>query len=247
MWSRSNWVAVLSTSLLVLSVSSRLWAAEVDEDPFGGSSPKSLENEPKKPPRPTAGEDAIRRALATPASMEFVEQPLSDVVSFLKDQHEIEIQLDLKALEDAGVATDTPITRKLKGITLRSALRLMLVAHNLTYVIKDEVLLITTQAAAEEMFETRLYEVSDLVADSDLKHSASSDRLKSLIQTVRETVQPGSWPKTGDIGPCALRPYADSEVNAIVIRQTFDGHEQVSELLNDLRKLKRQKLARGDR
>ena len=48
-----------------------------------------------------------------------------------------------------GIGTDTPVTKNLKGITLRSALRLMLRELSLTYIIKDEVLLITTPEEAE--------------------------------------------------------------------------------------------------
>ncbi len=42
------------------------------------------------------------------------------------DKHHIEIQLHNKALGDVGIGSDTPVTKNLKGITLRSALRLML-------------------------------------------------------------------------------------------------------------------------
>ncbi len=74
--------------------------------------------------------------------MEFIETPLQDVIDFLKDFHQIEIQIDQKSLDDVGIGTDTPITRNLKGITLRSALRLLLRDLDLTYLIRDEVLLI---------------------------------------------------------------------------------------------------------
>ena len=80
-----------------------------------------------------------------------------DVIDYLKDLHGIEIQLDSKALEDAGIGTDTPVTRKLKGISLRSALRLMLGALDLTYIIKDEVLLITTTEEADTELVTKVY------------------------------------------------------------------------------------------
>ena len=52
--------------------------------------------------------------------MEFVETTLADAVSYLKDCHGIEIQLDARALEDAGAGSDTPIMRELKGVSLCS-------------------------------------------------------------------------------------------------------------------------------
>ena len=110
-------------------------------------------------------EKKIREALKSPTRMEFVEMPLQDALSYLKDYHGIEIQLDNRALEDAGVGSDTPVTRTVNGISLRSALRTLLRDLDLTYVIKDEMLLITTvdQAETPEMLVQKVYPVADLV------------------------------------------------------------------------------------
>ena len=40
--------------------------------------------------------------------------------------HHIEIQLDTAAMKDAGVDPDAQITKNIKGISLRSALKLLL-------------------------------------------------------------------------------------------------------------------------
>jgi len=108
-------------------------------------------------------EQKIYAALDEPTEIDFAEQPLSDVVEYLKQRHGIEIQLDDKALADAGAATDTPITRSIKGITLRSALKLLLSDLDLTYVIRNEVLMITSKTEAENMLVTKVYPVGDLV------------------------------------------------------------------------------------
>jgi len=108
-------------------------------------------------------EEAIFDALDDTTTLEFIETPLQDVVDYLKDLHGIEIQIDHRALEDVGIGSDTPITRNLKGITLRSALRLMLKEMDLTYVVRDEVLQITTPEEAESELTTKVYPVADLV------------------------------------------------------------------------------------
>ncbi len=105
----------------------------------------------------------IRKALEEPTKMDFTETQLSDVVNYLKDYHHIEIQLDLKALEDASIGPETPVTRRLDHITLKSALRIMLGALDLTYIIKNEVLLITTPDKASNELTTKVYPVGDLV------------------------------------------------------------------------------------
>jgi hypothetical protein len=108
-------------------------------------------------------EERILAALDDKTVLEFTDQPLSDAIQYLKDRHDIEIQLDEKALEDEGIGTDTPVSRNISGITLRSALRLLLGELDLTYVVKNEVLLITTKAEAEALLVTKVYPVGDLV------------------------------------------------------------------------------------
>jgi hypothetical protein len=112
-----------------------------------------------------SSESRIYEQLNKPTNMEFVETPLKDAIDFLANQHEIPIVLNAKKLEEAGVNIDTPVTKNLKGITLRSALRLMLSELELTYMVKDEVLQITTPEDAEspDNMVTKVYNVGDLV------------------------------------------------------------------------------------
>ena len=49
------------------------------------------------------------------------------------------------------MSSDVPIDPQFQGVSLRSALRLMLSQHELSYVITDEALLITTATAASPM------------------------------------------------------------------------------------------------
>src|SRR5581483_3575519 len=108
-------------------------------------------------------ETKIPASLDERTELDFADQPLSDVIEYLQQRHEINIQLDNKALSDAGVGSDTPITRSIKNITLRSALKLLLSELDLTYVIRNEVLMITSKTEAENMLSTRVYPVGDLV------------------------------------------------------------------------------------
>jgi outer membrane lipopolysaccharide assembly protein LptE/RlpB len=108
-------------------------------------------------------EEKILAALDDKTEVDFAEQPLADVVDYLKQRHGFEIQLDKKALTDAGVGSEVPITRTLKGITLRSALKLLLGELELTYVLHNEVLMITSKTEAENMLSQRVYPVADLV------------------------------------------------------------------------------------
>jgi len=109
------------------------------------------------------GEKKIDEALKSPTAIEFVETPLRDVIDYLRDLHKVEIQLDMRELEGMGINGDTPVTVNLKGISLRSALKLLLDNLGLKFVVHDEVLLVTSKAKAEEEFlTTKVYPVADL-------------------------------------------------------------------------------------
>jgi Mg-chelatase subunit ChlD len=108
-------------------------------------------------------EQRIFNELNKETQVDFVEQPLKDVVMYIAELHKIPIVLSAKKLEEASVSPDTPVTKTLRGVTLRSALRLILKDLELTYVVRDEVLQITTPEDAESQLITKVYPVGDLV------------------------------------------------------------------------------------
>jgi hypothetical protein len=112
---------------------------------------------------PDGAEAQIALALNDKTSFDFFEAPLTDVVTFLQDRHKINVELDVPGLDLAGVTPEDTVTKQLSNISLRSALRLLLKDLELTYVIKDEVLQITSQEAAGENLVTKVYNVGDLV------------------------------------------------------------------------------------
>jgi hypothetical protein len=108
-------------------------------------------------------EEKIRRSLSRPTTVEFLDLPLEDAITFLKEYHNINIYIEKATLTDEGVALDQPITLKLAGVTFRTVLKLLLEPVQLTWVIEDEVMKITTSAKAGEKLQTRVYPVGDLV------------------------------------------------------------------------------------
>ena len=96
-------------------------------------------------------EASIRAALDQKTDIDFVETPLKDAIDFLAAKHAIPIVLNAKNLEEAGVNIDTPVTKRLKGLTLRSTLNLLLDELELTYAVQNGVLMITTEAEAQKL------------------------------------------------------------------------------------------------
>jgi hypothetical protein len=180
----------------------------------------------------TPADVRIEKALDEPTALDNVhELPLTDLIDYLRKMHKIEIQLDAKAMEEAGVAPDTPITRNLQNISLRSALAIVLRALDLTYVIRDEVLLITTTAQAETIMQTRIYSVADLI-DQDNLEVIDRHPVEGLMETITGTIAPTTWNEVGGAGSIKFL----SNANSLVVSETYNVHEELRNFLVALRK-----------
>ena len=178
-----------------------------------------------------AAEAKIQDALDSLTEVEFVDTPLSDVVAYLQDLHKINIAFDRKALDDAGIGTDKQITRTLKGVTLQSALRLILRDLKMTYVIGDEVLLLTTADEAQERLITKPYAVADLVSVVD-ENNKPWDDYNTLIGIVTHEIKPATWDSVGGCGTINGATFGDAKL--LVISHTEEVHEEVARLLQNL-------------
>jgi hypothetical protein len=186
---------------------------------------------------PATAEKKILAALEDPVSFTFQDTPLSDVVAFIKDKHALQIVFDGGVLTNAGKdPSSVLITSDLNGVELRSAMNLILAAQELAWLVKDQVMLITTKEAADSTFETRLYDVRDLTT-SDRDPNGAPD-FDSLIKTIVATCK-GNWQESG--GGATIHQFCNNGVRAIAVAQTYDGHEQIEALLTELRKLKPQR------
>lgn len=113
-------------------------------------------------------EERIQTALREPlkAPLDFPELPLNEIINTLQEEYEIPIVFDTAALDEVAISPETEVTVNLRNITLRSALNLMLKQpgiEDLTYVIDEEVLLITTEDRANSTLKVKVYPVADLV------------------------------------------------------------------------------------
>jgi hypothetical protein len=166
------------------------------------------------------GEYRIRQELASDTELDFVDSPLSDVVDYLHNLHDIKILFDHGALEDAAITVDSPVTCQLKGISLHTGLKAILSELNLTYLIDGELLWITTHEAAAAKPEVRVYDVEGLANDKTID---------DLVEVIVETCAPESWSEVGGIGE--IQQYQGK----LIIRQTGEVQWQIARLLADLR------------
>lgn len=167
-----------------------------------------------------AAELKIRRELVKSTTFDFVETPLVEVVMFLQDLHQIPVKLDHTALENAGVADDTPVTNTLREVSLHTALRQVLEPLDLTYLVTGEVLMITTRDEADVHPDVRVYSVDGL---------ATEKSIDDLIKVITSTCSPESWKATGGLGQI------EKFQGRLVVRQSGEVQWEISRLLADLR------------
>ena len=108
-------------------------------------------------------EKQIEAALGNETSHNFNEEPLGSAMEQIAEAHGIPIVVDSTALEEIGLSEEEPMSLSLSNVSLRSFLRILLREKEMTYVIKDEVMKITTLDAAAADPVRKIYPVGDLV------------------------------------------------------------------------------------
>ncbi|MDB5305293.1 MAG: hypothetical protein JWM97_2842 [Phycisphaerales bacterium] len=92
---------------------------------------------------------------------------LTDAVDFLRDVSGANLVVNWKALEEAGVTKDTQLNIRLRGVSLKKALTMVLAeaggGDKLTYDIDEGVIQVTTRELADQKMITRVYPVQDLI------------------------------------------------------------------------------------
>ena len=161
-------------------------------------------------------ETRIRGVLDEPAKLEFLEKPFTDVISYLEQTYNIPIEIDASAMTAMNVDTNTPISRTLKDVSLRSALRLMLREFGLTYQVQDEVLLITSEEGALANALVGVYDLSPILGPD----GAAQDAVYSITSALDRR----------GIPQVKYEPMGKS----LLVRDTEEGHEKLQQLLHDL-------------
>jgi RNA polymerase sigma factor (sigma-70 family) len=175
------------------------------------------------------GEKMIVAKLDGPTKIDFIETPLQDVIIYLEDYHGIQIEVDQPAFDDVGLGTDTPISRTLEGIPLRTALQLILRDIDLTYVPVDGVLLITTPNGAASMPLTRVYPVGDLVG-LGASQTGESSWLTDAVQALRKQADINVRPDDAVVIEATV-----AGKSVLVVTDSYTTHEEIERLLRGLR------------
>jgi hypothetical protein len=173
----------------------------------------------------------IHSALKKKVNWSFEEKLLSEVVAAWQNELGMTISLDRAALDGANIVpSSTLVTKSLREISARSAIETILRDHGLAWMIRDELLVITTKEEADMTLVARIYPVLDLVQFADDKGEYND--YGSLTETLHAIIEPNTWRETGT-GEASIKPFPAS--GAIIVSQTAGVHEKIERLLTDLR------------
>ena len=165
---------------------------------------------------------AIQQALTKKVNAEFIDTPFREAIAYLAEVTGTQILIDQRGLADAGINPDDPVSLKVKDISLKSALGLLLEQLNApaAYAVRHEVLQITSQEKANSRLITKVHALGEL-AEGDI----------DLAAIIMAHVAPESWDTVG--GQAAVHV-----VNAaLVVTQTDAHQEAIANLLADLRQV----------
>ena len=185
----------------------------------------------------SSAEDRIEAALAQHVSFTFREEPFQDAIDAIQHKTGLPIVLAAKKLDEAAITLDTRVTLSMRDVTLESFFRNLLRERDMTILIRNEALVISTQEDAASNLVTRTYPVLDLVGSVATSSTGSREAVAdydSLIEVITTTLEPDSWDEVGGPGSVAEFPNA----GVLVISQTRDNHQKIATLLNSLRRAK---------
>ena len=179
------------------------------------------------------GEERLRRALRTPTHTGFDEEPFYNALYMLAKRHNFQFYVDQAALDDVAVSLhDAPVSMDVGDVPVASVLDLMcrqvslgsgeFGSSEVTYFIKNELLVVTTRDVAEQTMQVRTYDARPLNGNANL--SAMGD----LVDAIQTLAGPDSWTDQGGSGSIV------DGGGTLTIRQSPLVHREIERLLEHL-------------
>ena len=144
---------------------------------------------------------AILEALEKPVKQGVKNGPFEEVIESLATITQKNIYLNRDALTEAGVDLKKPVTMP-EGVTVRTALRAVLQANRLTFVIKDKCILVVTPEEASKMLVKRAYYLGDVLGSPFgggaslgpvLDFNLATQNAALIIDSIKKSIDPLGW------------------------------------------------------
>ncbi len=144
---------------------------------------------------------AILEALEKPVKQGVKNGPFQEVIESLASILQKNIYLNEDALREAGIDLKRPVTMP-EGVTVRTALRAVLQANRLTFVIKDKSILVVTPEEASKMLVKRAYYLGDVLGSPFggganlgplLDFNLATQNAGLIIDSIKKSIDPLGW------------------------------------------------------
>ncbi|MDB5310598.1 MAG: hypothetical protein JWO38_4800 [Gemmataceae bacterium] len=179
----------------------------------------------------TAKERAIIEALDKPVTLAVQDKPLDYVLEELSTAMNQPLFIDKVSLTDLGVDLKKNASVDAKGISARTALRQILGAQGLTFVVKGETIQVMTVEKARDTLVTRVYYLGDLVQGVGpfggaltwgpfLDYEQTMANVQLVTDSIQASVDPLSWKAKG--GPCTITFHYPSM--SLIVRASSEVH-----------------------
>jgi hypothetical protein len=176
---------------------------------------RTLYGLPRQAPAERPAGFKARRGLATLVGFDFQKTPLRQALDELSRQSHTPIVIETNRLAEGGVRNDTPVDLWMTRARLRFALDRLLRPLELTWVIRHDVLFVTSKDAADDMLTTKVFPLP-------------SSSLASAGQTaaaIRSETGRDRWDEAGGPGSISAVP------RGLVVSQTRDVLEAIERWL----------------
>ena len=216
--------AIAAAGLILTAVSLPASAQERDEaaKKATGGGEKRPASQPirdgkpaSKPPRNNT--ERIESALESDVNVEFVGSSLQDAVEYWSDLCQIPIRIKTRELEEEGISPEEEFSLILAGIRMSDALDIIIGNEigDLTYVVENDVVWVTSLSDADSGLTTRLYPVPAGLAATEVGTMLVEHRLAPDV-----------------CGPRVAENGRVSAVgNTLVVTQSHSGHRVVKDFL----------------
>lgn len=164
-------------------------------------------------------QEEIRAKLNKLAEYQFEALSLDEVCKTIAAEHGIQIDIDAAGLEELGMTADLPITLSGNG-SLRSLLHRMLEDMDLSYLVHEDGLEITTSDKAIRCGRVRAYNLAYVANDSSLG--------VSILSAIEGMVQPDAWRSNGGEASCDLIG------SVLLVKASERMHEEIQNVLAQL-------------
>jgi len=134
----------------------------------------------------------LREQLDQSISIDFQDTPLQKAVDHFAEELVIDIRLDERALDDVGIRSRQPISVSLTDCKFATALQAMLMELDLTWMIRDGVIWITTPEEAQSAMQVAVFDVRDLCRDFS--------ESEGLLEAITSQASPETWSDVGGPG-----------------------------------------------